>query len=296
MHVFITGASGLIGCELVETLQVAGHQVTRLVRHPAKSDEERQWDSTAVSLSPTLLEECDVLVHLAGESIAAGRWTKRRKARIFQSRVETTKLLANTISQMEQPPQAFVVASAVGYYGDAGATVLTETSPPGHNFLAEVCQAWEAAADPVRSLTRVVHVRTGMVLSEKGGALTPMLTPFKLGLGGVIGSGKQFWSWITLRDITRLFAFVIENELACGPINGVSPHPVTAAEFTASLGKRCHRPTFLPVPAIVARMAIGEMANDLILASTRVEPAAALALGFEFADPELQSALAALPL
>jgi len=296
MHVFITGSSGLIGHELVQMLQQAGHRVTRLVRRPATSGEERQWDSTARHLSPALLEGCDVLVHLAGERIAPGRWTKHRKALIFQSRVETTRQLAETIGQMEHPPRAFVVASAVGYYGDAGETLLTESSPSGHNFLAEVCTAWEAAADPVRSLTRVAHVRTGMVLSEKGGALRPMLIPFKLGLGGVIGSGQQYWSWITLRDIARLFVFVIENESARGPVNGVAPHPVSAAEFTASLGKRCHRPTLLPMPAFVARMAIGEMADDLILASTRVEPAAALAWGFEFADPELQAALAGLPL
>ncbi|WP_437224180.1 TIGR01777 family oxidoreductase [Planctomicrobium sp. SH661] len=296
MHIFVTGSTGLIGRELVSTLEASGHQVTRLVRGVPANERERSWETGGRRLSATVLEGCDVLVHLAGESIASGRWTQHKKDRIYHSRVDSTAILSDAMTRLPIMPKAFIVASAIGYYGDRGESVLTESSPPGVGFLADVCKAWESAADPVREQTRVVHVRTSMVLSEKGGAIKPMLLPFKMGVGGVIGSGEQYWSWITLEDIVRLFQFAIENENLRGPINGATPNPVTNREFTTTLGERLHRPTVLPMPGFIARIALGEMANDLILASTRVVPEVPVQQGFQFRQPELKAALASLPL
>lgn len=296
MNVLMTGASGLIGSRLVEALREGGETVIPLVRKPTRNPHERYWDSEAESLSPDLLASADVLIHLAGDSIAGGRWTERKKQRIADSRVRTTRVLAETLARMADPPRTFIVASAIGFYGDSGQSLQTEESPSGENFLAKVCRDWESAADAARDKTRVVHVRTSMVLSEKGGALKPMLPPFKLGVGGVIGSGEQYWSWITLTDIVRLYQFAIANETISGPLNGSSPHPVTCREFTKTLGARLHRPTVFPLPAFLARIALGEMADELILASCRVFPAAATAQGFRFEDPELAPALTKLPL
>jgi len=296
MNVFITGSHGLIGRELMSILEAAGHTLIRLVRKASGFPNERVWDSQASILDPQLLSGCDVLIHLAGENIASGRWTEKQKRRIYDTRINSTRVFSETILRMDCPPRAFIVASAVGYYGDAGEILLTEQSAPGNNFLAHVCHDWEKAADPVRDTLRVVHVRTGMVLSEKGGALPAMLTPFKWGVGGVIGSGNQFWSWVMLKDIARLFQFAVENDSLAGPVNGTAPFPVTCREFTKTLGQRLHRPTFFPLPAIMARLALGQMAEELILASTRAVPEAARARGFQFEFPELESALQALPL
>jgi len=296
MNIFMTGSRGLIGTALASRLQAAGHSLTRLVRKPSNSPNERYWDSQAARHDPRLLDGCDVLVHLAGESIASSRWTEQQKKRIYDSRIVSTRALSETMLHMEQPPRAFIVASAIGYYGDVGETLLTEQSPPGKNFLAHVCRDWEQAADPVRDNIRVVHVRTGMVLSEQGGGLAAMLLPFKLGIGGVVGNGKQYWSWIALTDIARLFQFAVETERMAGPVNGTAPHPVTCREFTKRLGKRLHRPTFFPLPAFAARLTLGEMADELILASTRAVPEAAQAAGFQFEFPDLRPALDALPL
>lgn len=240
-----------------------------------------------------VLEGCDALIHLAGEPIASGRWTMHKKDMIFHSRVETTAIFADAISRMANPPRTFIVASATGYYGDAGDEVMTESSMAGEGFLADVCRAWEAAADPAREISRVVHIRTGMVLSRKGGALKAMLLPFQLGMGGIVGNGKQYWSWISLEDIVRLFAFALENENIRGPMNGVSPQPVTNREFTKILGEYLNRPTVLPLPGIAAKVALGEMAKELLLASTRVIPAVAEKNGFTFHHPDLKSALEA---
>lgn len=296
MNIFVTGTHGLIGRQLVSQLEAAGHHVTRLVRQAPVDERERSWETAGRKMNPSVLEGCDVLIHLAGENIAQGRWTLYKKDLIFHSRVDSTSILAEAMTRMPSPPRAFIVASAIGYYGDRGDETLTETSPSGENFMADVCRAWEAAANPVRDLMRVVHVRTGMVLSDRGGALQPMRIPFKLGLGGIIGSGRQYWSWITLADIVRLFQFAVEEESLRGPINGVTPYPVTCREFTAVLAERLKRPAFLPLPGFAARVLLGEIADELILASARVLPEVAQQHDFQFQYPELKQALAALQL
>lgn len=297
MHVFITGASGLIGQELKSLLQAGGHQVTGLTRSNPRPEMERKWDPQAENMDASVLEGCDVLVHLAGESIAEGRWNSEKKKRIRNSRVNSTALLARTIASMDQKPKAFVVASAIGYYGNRGDSVLTEESAPGEGFLADVCREWEAAADPAREADiRTVHVRTGIVLAKEGGALKAMLTPFKLGVAGDMGDGRQYWSWISLNDISRMFQFAVENDSVVGPINGTAPNPCTNHTFTKTLGKVLSRPTILPMPAFAARLVLGEMAEALILSSARVIPHKPTELGFAFNHPELEEALKSLNL
>lgn len=296
MQVFMTGAGGMIGKRLTRQLTAGGHSVTQLVRGAPTAANQRQWNSEAQTLSPNVLQGCEALIHLAGENIAEGRWTEEKKRKIRHSRVHGTELLAQAVSGMAVPPAVVVVASAIGYYGDRGAEPVTETSPPDASFLGEVCQAWEAAADACRNVTRVVHVRTGIVLSPEGGALSKMLLPFKLCAGGVVGPGTQYWSWITLNDIVRMFQFAMEQEGVVGPINGVSPQPVTNREFTKILAKAVGRPAVIPMPAAAARLALGEMADALLLASTRVVPEVAQQQGFEWQNPELQAALSSMPL
>lgn len=292
MHIFVTGASGLIGQQLVASLEQENHQVTRLTRRQATEPNERQYDPHAEALDPSILNGCDVLVHLAGENIGEGRWTASKKVRIRDSRVKSTSLLANTLANMDKKPQAFVVASAIGYYGDRGSEILTEASSAGEGFLPEVCVEWESAADPARNAgIRTAHVRTGMVLAKDGGALKAMLLPFQLGVGGVMGSGQQYWSWVCLEDIVRLFQHVVLNDSIHGPINGTSPNPVTNREFTKVLGKVLSRPTVLPMPRIGAKLMLGEMAEALILSSARVVPEVVTQSGFEFTYPDLEPSL-----
>lgn len=297
MNVFITGATGLIGQRLTALLEEAGESVTQLTRGPVRNEKQRLWAPDSDTLAPDLLEGCDVLVHLAGESIAEGRWTEAKKQRIRDSRVHSTALLAKTIEGMEQKPKAFVVASAIGFYGDRGEEVLTESSPPGDGFLPEVCNEWEAAATPAREAgVRTVHVRTGIVLAKEGGALKAMITPFKLGVGGIMGDGKQYWSWISLEDISRLFEFAVLNENVHGIVNGTAPEPCTNRDFTKTLGRVIHRPTIFPMPGFAARLALGEMADALILSSARVVPEQTQAFGFQFENPNLEEALESLNL
>ena len=297
MNILITGASGLIGTRLVSALKQAGHRVIRLTRKRPESDDERPWDPQSGSMETSLLDGCEVLVHLVGESIGEGRWNSKKKSRIRESRVQSTKLLAKTMARMKTKPQAFIVASAIGYYGDRGDEILTEESAAGDGFLAEVCHDWETAADPARAAgIRTACVRTGIVLSNQGGALKSMLTPFKLGVGGIMGNGNQYWSWISIEDIVRLFQFAIENNSVTGPINGTAPNPGTNREFTKALGKVLSRPTIFPMPAFVAKILLGEMATPLILASTRVVPEKARQLGFEFKQVHLSNALESLHL
>jgi uncharacterized protein len=294
MNILITGASGLIGSRLVPLLESAGHQVVRLVRRPPQDERERQWNPTAEQLEPELFEGAEAVIHLAGENIGEGRWTAARKERLRESRVHGTRILAEALSQLDPLPKAFVVASAIGYYGDRGDEVLTEASPPANDFLGQLCQDWEAAADPAREQgIRCVHVRTGVVLSSQGGALAKMLLPFKLGVGGVMGNGRQYWSWISLEDAARMFQFAVENESLSGPVNGTAPHPVTNREFTKTLGQVLKRPTIFPMPAFAARLALGEMADALILASARVLPERAGQEGFQFTHADLAAALRA---
>jgi uncharacterized protein (TIGR01777 family) len=237
-------------------------------------------------------ERPDAVVHLAGENIASARWTERQKARIRDSRVKATGLLCNLLARYSPPPKALVCASAIGYYGDRGDEILKEESAPGSGFLSDVCREWEAATQPaVERGIRVVNLRIGMVLSALGGGLAKMLTPFKLGAGGVMGSGRQYMSWIAVDDLVDAIHFALTHESLRGPANAVAPSPVTNREFTRTLGRVLSRPTPFPMPAFAARLAFGEMADALLLASTRVQPARLLASGFTFRYPDLEGAL-----
>ncbi|HWL07156.1 MAG TPA: TIGR01777 family oxidoreductase [Planctomicrobium sp.] len=294
MNVFITGSSGLVGSRLVPLLESAGHRVVRLVRHEVQNENERNWETNGRKLSQSVLQGCDALIHLAGESVAAWRWTIRKKDEIYESRVTTTTVLADAIARMPVPPQCFLVASAVGYYGHRRETVLTEKSPPGGGFLSDVCVDWEQAADPVRSMTRVVNIRTGMVLSPKGGALKSMLPAFRLGLGGRVGSGRQYWSWISLEDLASLYLFCLENNSISGPVNGVSPAPVTNREFTLELANAVGRWARLPLPRWLIRGVLGEMGRELLLSNAYVLPQQAEQHGFTFQHPSLAQFFATL--
>jgi len=291
MKYIVTGSSGLVGEALVSSLESRRDQVTRLAHRPtASTTGYSNFTATVRSLG-----QVDAAVHLAGESIAVGRWMAAKKERILASRVNSTRALAGALAELKEPPQVLVCASAIGYYGNRGDETLTESSSSGTGFLAEVCQAWEAAADEARKKgIRVVHLRFGMILSPRGGALAKMLTPFRLGGGGIIGNGRQYWSWVMLDDVVRAILFAVERDQLVGPVNVVSPQPVTNREFTQTLGGVLHCPTVLPMPAAVARLALGEMADELLLASTRVLPAALTRAGFQFQHPELKEAFHAL--
>jgi uncharacterized protein (TIGR01777 family) len=290
MKVLISGATGLIGSALTRELEDGGHSVTRLTRSP-KAQNDVRWDPEAGTTGGPL-EGHDAVVHLAGESIAEGRWTAAKRERIMQSRKRGTRLLAEAVASLPEPPRVLVSASAVGYYGDRGNELLREESAPGSDFLAEVCKAWEAAADPAREAgIRVVHPRFGIVLSPKGGALGTTLPIFKLGGGGKIGSGRQWWSWVALDDVVGSVLHALEDDAVEGPVNVCSPNPLTNAEYTKVLGKVLNRPTFFAVPAPALRLAIGGMADALLLASQRVEPAKLKATGYAFRYPELEGAL-----
>lgn len=291
MKVLVTGSTGLVGSALVPFLLTSGHQVARLVRSPPTAGGDVHWDPAAGRLEPTNLEGLDAVVHLAGERIT-GRWTAAKKARIRSSRVQGTRLLAETLARLARPPKTLVCASAIGYYGDRGDEVLREESPSGAGFLAEVCREWEAAARPAAEKgIRVVHLRIGVVLSAAGGALALMLTPFKLGLGGRVGSGQQYMSWIAIDDLAGIIQHALTNESLRGPVNAVAPRAITNREFTKTLGRVLGRPTVFPMPAFAARLAFGQMADELLLASARVEPARLIASGYKFRTPELEAAL-----
>ena len=291
MKVLISGATGMIGSALSQELADGGHRVNRLTRSPGSSDDVG-WDPSAGEVSTSRLEGVDAVVHLAGESIAEGRWTSARKRRILESRRQGTRLLAETIANLSEPPGVMVSASAVGYYGDRGNELLREQSGPGNNFLAEVCQVWEGAADPARRAgIRVVHTRFGIVLSPKGGALGTTLPIFKLGGGGRIGNGRQYWSWVALDDVVGSIIHALTSDALEGPANVGSPNPLTNAEYTKVLGKVLNRPTFFAVPAPAIRVVIGGMADALLLASQRMEPAKLEETGYEFRYPELEGAL-----
>jgi len=291
MKILVSGSTGLVGSALVPFLLTGGHQVARLVRSQPTAGGEVPWDPAAGRLEATNLEGLDAVVHLAGERIT-GRWTAAKKARIRSSRVQGTRLLAEALAGLKQPPKTLVCASAIGYYGNRGDEVLREDSPSGAGFLAEVCREWEAAARPAAEKgIRVVQLRIGVVLSPAGGALARMRTPFKLGLGGRIGNGKQYMSWIAIEDLTGAIHHALTNESLRGPVNAVAPRSVTNLEFTKTLGRVLGRPTLFPLPAFAARLAFGEMADELLLASTRVEPTKLVSSGYRFRAPELEGAL-----
>lgn len=296
MRVLVSGSSGLIGSALVRRLQDRGHVVGRLVRRQTKSEHEVRWDPDRLEIDREGLEGWSAVVHLAGENIASGRWTSARKKRIRESRVLGTGLLSDTLAGLPEPPATLVCASAIGFYGNRGDEVLTEESPQGKGFLASVCLAWEAAAQPARQVgIRVVQPRIGVVLSPDGGALKKMLLPFRLGLGGRLGSGNQWISWISLPDMIGVLMRALEDDDMSGAYNAVAPNPVTNAEFTRTLGKVLGRPTLFPVPEFALRLMLGaEMAQELLLASARVEPRRLQAHHHEFLHKDLETALRAV--
>ncbi len=293
MNVLVTGSTGLIGVAVVASLTSEGRQVRRLVRTaPQPGKAEVHWDPAAKSVATPGLEGLDAVVHLAGENIATGRWTPTKKARIRDSRVQGTRVLCEALAQLVEPPKVLVSASAIGYYGSRGEQVMREESRPGTDFLADVCRAWEAATAPAEARgIRVVHLRIGVVLTPAGGALGKMLTPFKLGGGGIIGDGRQYMSWIALDDVAGAINHVLVTETLQGPVNAVAPHPVTNREFTKTLGRVLKRPTLFPMPAPAARAMFGEMADALLLSSTRVEPARLVQSLYAFRCPDLDGAL-----
>lgn len=292
--VAITGASGMVGSALSSRLTADGISVIPLRRGTQQSDSSDVfWDPASQGIcDPQRLAGTDALVHLAGENIAAGRWTAAQKKRITDSRVAATKNLVRSLSNLDQRPSTLVCASAIGIYGDRGTEELTEESAAGTGFLADVCRDWETAASEAEALgMRVVCVRIGVVLSKEGGALTKMLTPFRLGAGGNVGDGKQYWSWVSLPDVVSILREAIHNESLRGPVNAVSPAPMTNRDFTKVLGKVLRRPTIFPLPAFMARIMLGEMADELLLSSARVIPHVLNESGFEFQHPDLESCL-----
>jgi uncharacterized protein (TIGR01777 family) len=297
MKVIVTGSTGLVGRALVRSLLADGHEVTRLVRGGAQDFRAPgtaavHWNPERGEIDAKELEGHDAAVHLAGESIAEGRWDDEKKRRILESRVKGTRLLAETLAGLSAKPRVLVSASAVGFYGNRGDEVLREESASGTDFLSEVCREWEKATlEASRAGLRVVHVRIGVVLSAEGGALPKMLTPFKLGLGGRVGNGRQYMSWITLEDLVSVIRRAVEDETLRGPVNAVAPRPVTNEEFTKALGHVLGRPTVFAVPAFAARLAFGEVADALLLSGARVEPARLNEAGFEFKNPEIEGAL-----
>lgn len=284
----ISGASGLVGTALSALLRDRGVRVRPLVRPGKQAQDGISWDPVGGAVDLPALEGLTALVHLAGDGIADGRWTAAKKARISDSRVRGTTVLASALARLAQPPKVWLSCSGVGYYGDRGADEVDETGPVGRDFLAQVCLAWEAAAAPARALgVRVVHPRLGVVLTPDGGALQKMLLPFKLGVGGKIGAGSQGMSWVSLNDTVRAFAHMIDHEALAGPVNVASPASVTNAEFTRALGQALHRPTVMPIPGALARLAFGELADGALLSGVRAAPRKLLATGFQFQDPEL---------
>jgi len=298
LRVLVTGAGGLIGGALLSYLLAGGHRVARLARQGSRSGvapglpvESISWDAG----SPTgaaALEGFDAVVHLAGENIAEGRWTAAKKTRIRESRVGGTAALAKALARLARPPRVLVAASAIGFYGDRGDENLVESSPRGSGFLPDVCEAWEAATAPTRAVgTRVVNLRIGVVVSPDGGALAHMLLPFRMGAGGVIGDGRQWMSWIALDDLLDVVLHAMAEPSLAGVVNAVAPHPVTNEEWTRALGQVLSRPTILPMPAFAARAAFGEMADELLLSSTRVIPEMLLAARHTYRYLELEPAL-----
>jgi len=289
----VSGASGLIGSALAAALVSEGHTVRRLVRREAvPGSGEIYFDPIGGHIEAEKLEGLDALIHLAGENVAAGRWTAARKRRIRQSRLLGTRLIAETLAALKDPPPLLINASAIGFYGDRGDQLLDESSAAGDGFLASLCREWEKAAEPaLRAGIRVVKLRIGVVLSSDGGALKKMLPPFKLGLGGRLGDGRQYVSWIALRDLVRAIIFILGRSGLEGVVNGVAPSPVRNSELTAVLARLLGRPALLPAPAALLRLALGEMAGGMILASGRVLPNKLLSGGFSFEYPDLESAL-----
>lgn len=287
-RILLAGAGGLIGTALIEHLSGEGHVCTRLVRGGGTP----AWNPEAGALDPAVLSGYDAVVHLGGETIQALRWTAAKKRRILDTRVKSTALLAENLARCDAPPKVFLCASAIGFYGDRGTAELDEHTEAGSGFMAEVCRAWEAAAQPAADVgIRVVNLRIGLVLSMRGGALPPMVRAFRLGLGGRIAGGGMYMSWISLEDLVRAAAFCLDTPRIEDPVNAVAPNPVTNAEWTRELGHAVCRPTLFPVPGFAIRAGLGEMGRELLLSSTRVEPGKLKEAGFTWRHETLAQAL-----
>ena len=292
MKILISGSHGLVGKALIDALEADGHEIYRLVRHAPDSKKEIEWSPERYSIAISMIEGFDAVYHLAGESIASGRWNEEKKRKIRESRTKGTKLLADALANLHRPPKTLISASAIGYYGNRGDEVLTEASAPGNDFLAGVCVEWENATEHATTMgIRVVNTRFGIILDREGGALAKMLTPFRMGIGGRIGDGKQWMSWILLADVVGALQLALKDETVSGPVNFVAPNPVTNAEFTTTLGRVLSRPTFFPIPEFGARLAFGEMADALLLSSQRVQPQVLQDRGYQYEHADLTGAL-----
>jgi uncharacterized protein (TIGR01777 family) len=295
MRIVVAGSSGLVGSALIPHLQAQGHLVQRLMR--GKSGREKDplalwWNPEEGELDSSILEGVDVVINLSGDHIFNARWSESKKEKIRTSRLQTTALLAKTFAQLKRPPKFFLNASAVGIYGSRGDAFLSEESTPGRGFLASVVKDWEKATEPaVEAGIRVVCLRIGMVLSSEGGALKKMLPPFKWGLGGVLGSGNQYVSWIAIDDLVRIVEFLVEHPEISGPVNATAPNPISNAEFTKVLGYVLKKPTVFPVPELILTLILGERAKDLLLSSVRAEPVVLVGAGFRFLYPQIKEAL-----
>jgi uncharacterized protein (TIGR01777 family) len=292
MTVLLTGASGLIGSQAANALRARNDRVISVTRGNARKDESVSWNPLDESPSQSLnsaVAQCDAIIHLAGENIASGRWTRKRKHAIRESRIHGTQQIVAAINTAQRKPRTFLCASAVGYYGDRGNEVLNESSPPGQAWLSEVCGEWETSAAQAHS--RTVHLRFGIVLSKSGGALPQIMRPFRFGFGGPVGSGNQWMSWIAIDDAVRAILMLLDNSTEAGPVNIVAPNPVTNGNFSEVLGKVLHRPALCRVPAQVLRLVLGEMADELLLSSQRVQPGVLARSGFQFRYPAIESAL-----
>jgi len=292
MKILITGATGLIGTELQISFADKGYDMLLASRKEPEGDGQVQWSTEEGFAEPEKLEGLDAVVHLAGENVSGLRWTEEKKKAIRDSRVLGTRSVVDAISRLKDKPKVLVASSAIGFYGERGDEEVTESSSAGDNFLAHVCRDWEAESRRAEDAgIRTVLLRTGIVLSKDGGALGTMLMPFKLGVGGVVGSGKQWMSWISMDDHIAVINYALENENLRGAVNSVAPSPVTNEEFTKTLGDVLYRPTILPVPEFVVGMVFGEMGDALLLASTKVLPKRLEAAGFEFKYPQLKPAI-----
>jgi hypothetical protein len=293
LRVAITGATGLVGRQLAAFLTAGGHEVLRFVRGRAAREGEIAWDPASGRIDHEALEGLDAVIHLAGENIAGGRWTEQRKAEILASRVNGTKLLAEAISVLRNPPGVFLSASAIGYYGNRGDERVDEAASPGEGFLAEVARAWESGTEPAESAgIRTVRMRFGVILTARGGALAKMLLPFELGAGGPIGTGRQGFSWIALDDAIYAMHHLIRHDEIRGPVNVVAPGPVPQRAFASALGRALHRPAFVPLPASVVKKLFGQMGEEALLQGQFVEPAVLQRSGFAWSAARLEEALA----
>jgi len=290
MRVLISGASGLVGTELIQQLKARGDEPVRLVRRPAVSSDELEWDPTTLRLDAAALETIDAVVNLAGATTGKLPWTKAYKLELIQSRINSTQTLVNAMNAASKKPKVFVSGSASGFYGDAGERVLTEADRVGAGFLAELASKWEATATGVDSSVRLVLIRTTMVLSRSKGALGRLLPLLKLGVGGPLGSGKQYWAWISVVDEAAAILHLIDTPNASGPFNLTAPEPATCKQLVDALGKALHRPTVVPVPAFALRLAFGEGADELLLCSQNMSPKRLLDSGFKFTHPTLAGA------